>query len=268
MEILILYLYIFVFGLIVGSFLNCLIWRLHTGEGLWDRSHCPKCNQKIAWYDNIPVLSYLLLGAKCRHCNKNISWQYPVVELATGLLFVMSYYLNLESLITNNGLNFIIHDSKFMIQQLESFFIIAVMIIIFIYDLRWYLILDKITIPSIIIIFITNLVLGVSWSIMLLAMVVGGGFFLLQFVVSRGKWIGGGDIRLGALMGVILGWPNILAALMISYVIGSVIGIGLMMFGKKKWSSEVPMGVFLTTGTLIVMFYGGKLISWYLNILT
>ena len=86
--------FIFIFGLIIGSFLNCLVWRLHTGEGMMNRSYCPKCKQQIAWYDNIPVLSFVLLGGKCRHCRQKISWQYPVVELATGIFFLITAICN------------------------------------------------------------------------------------------------------------------------------------------------------------------------------
>ncbi len=164
--------FIFLFGLIIGSFLNCLIWRLHKKESLLGRSYCPKCKKQIAWYDNIPVLSFIMLGGKCRQCGKAISWQYPIVELTTGVLFVAAFLHNFEIrifnfesifnyLIFNNSIE--IHNSKFIIQLLRDWFLIFVMVVVFIYDLRWYLILDIVTLPASIIILILNLYIIIKY---------------------------------------------------------------------------------------------------------
>ena len=131
---------IFILGLIVGSFINCLTWRLYKEESIMGRSYCPKCRKQIAWHDNIPVLSFLFLRGKCRKCKKKISFQYPLVELVTGLLFFGVFLFNSDLLIL---------DSKFIIQLFRNLFFVSVMVIIFIYDLKWYMILDKITISSI-----------------------------------------------------------------------------------------------------------------------
>ena len=259
--------FIFLFGLIIGSFLNCLIWRLHKNETILGRSYCPKCGRQIAWYDNIPVLSFLILKGKCRSCQKKISWQYPVVELAVGVLFVIAFFLNYESRIMNYeggtfGL-FIIHNSLFIIQVILDWFVDAVMTIIFIYDFRWYLILDIVTLPACVIVFLLNLALGISWQNMLISGIIGGSFFLFQYLISQGKWIGGGDIRLGLLMGIIFGWPNILVAIFLAYIIGSLVGVGLILAGKKKWGSQVPLGIFLSTASIITLFWGSKILAWY-----
>lgn len=256
--------FVFIFGLIIGSFLNCLIWRLHTGESLLGRSYCPKCKAQIAWYDNIPLLSFLLLGGKCRQCGRGIAWQYPLIELATGLLFALAYFLNYELRIMDSG--FIIYDSLFMIQLLRDWFLIAVMIVIFIYDLRWYLILDLVTLPACLAILILNLFLGFNLWDLLISGIIGGSFFLVQFLISRGKWIGGGDIRLGLLMGLALGWPAVLTAIILSYFMGSIVGLGLIISGKKQWGSELPLGVFLSAGTIIVLFWHEQILNWYLNL--
>lgn len=264
--------FIFLFGLVIGSFLNCLIWRLHKSESLWGRSYCPKCRKQIAWCDNIPLLSFIILGGKCRHCGKPISWQYPVVEFITGLLFVVAFLnnfefriLNFESifnyLIFNNSIKIL--NSKFIIQLLRDWFLICVMIIIFIYDLRWYLILDIVALPACLVVFLLNLSLGFGWQNLLISGIIGGSFFLIQFLISRGKWIGGGDIRLGLLMGLALGWPNILVAILIGYFIGSIVGIGLIATGKKSWGSQVPLGIFLSTATVVALFWGEEMIRWY-----
>ncbi len=138
MNILII-IFIFLFGLIIGSFLNCLIWRLHKEESILGRSYCPKCRHQIVWYDNIPVFSFLLLKGKCRHCGKNISWQYPLVELATGILFVMSFLANLSGMdwqylnrqLADNPQTLL--TSYFLLLTLKDWFLISVMLVIFIY---------------------------------------------------------------------------------------------------------------------------------------
>jgi len=274
-----IYSLILLFGLAIGSFLNCLIWRLHTRESLIDRSHCPKCGHKIAWYDNIPLLSFLLLRGRCRNCHEPISIQYPLVELVTGLLFVLAFYQNFGV----SELSCVTCYVLPVMRLLRDWFVIAVMIVIFIYDLRWYLILDVVSLPAAGIILASNLYLGnttynicrlenlwscnaLSWSGMLISAIIGGSFFLAQFIVSRGRWIGGGDIRLGLLMGFILGWPFILVALMIAYFLGSIAGLGLVAANRKKWGSQIPFGVFLTTATIITMFWGSGILKWYLGI--
>ncbi len=252
-----IYIFIFLFGLIIGSFLNCLIWRLYRKENIIDRSYCPKCRRQIAWYDNIPLLSFILLRGRCRNCHQPISWQYPVVEMVTGILFLLTFYLNYKLQITNY---------KLLIILFRDWFIIAVMIVIFVYDLRWYLILDIVTLPACVVIFVLNLLVGFSWQNMLISGIIGGSFFLLQFLISRGKWIGGGDIRLGLLMGLTLGWPMVLVAMLMAYFIGSVVGIGLILTGKKSWGSQVPLGVFLSLATIIILFWGEPILNWYINL--
>ncbi|MFA6410931.1 MAG: prepilin peptidase [Candidatus Buchananbacteria bacterium] len=244
-------LFIFVLGLVVGSFLNVVILRLGTKKSFWQgRSICPHCQQKIAGYDNIPIISFIILVGRCRHCQAKISWQYPLVELATGLIFVWLYW-----------------HAGFTL----TFFVWAVfaclLLIIFVYDLKKYLILDQVTIPAIIFAFLANLFLGLGFWNLILAAAIGSGFFALQFFVSRGKWVGDGDIRLGALMGLMLGWKYLLVALFIAYLLGSAFGILLIILGKKKMSSAVPFGPFLTLATLITLIYGQSLLFWYLNLL-
>ncbi len=149
-----IYIFIFLLGLIIGSFINCLIYRMHEGKTIGGRSFCPKCKHQIAWYDNIPVLSWILLKAKCRHCKQKISWQYPVVEFIVGMLFVVSFYINIQYSILNIHSMF---NVQYSIQLFRDFLVISVMIVIFLYDLKYYLILDKVTLPSIIVFSAINL---------------------------------------------------------------------------------------------------------------
>lgn len=266
MPISIAFIFIFIFGLIWGSFINCWIWRLHAKESMWNRSRCPKCRQQIAWYDNIPLLSFIWLKARCRHCHQKISWQYFFVELITGVLFVISFFIvaRKEGIIQAQYIDFALFlDYKFLLLNIRNFFIICIMTVIFIYDLRWYLILDVVSLPASLILLIINLLLGYGLWNLIFSGIIGSSFFLLQFLISRGKWIGGGDIRLGLLMGFALGWPLILLALLISYVIGAFSGILLIISKKKQWGSQIPFGVFLSTGTVIVLFWGLEIWQLY-----
>jgi prepilin signal peptidase PulO-like enzyme (type II secretory pathway) len=263
---------IFIFGLLIGSFLNCVIWRLHKEEKITGRSYCPKCRHQLAWYENIPVFSFVFLRGKCGHCQGRISSQYPLVELITAMFFSYSFYvISAQFPISNfqfpNNFQFPISNYQFLIQLFKYFFLISIMIIIFVIDLRWYLIMDIITLPACVIIFITNILLRHNWQNLLISGIIGGSFFLMQFLISKGKWVGGGDIRMGLLMGLALGWPNIIIALMLAYFIGSIVGIALILVGKKQWGSQVPMGVFLSTATVITLFWGEDILEWYLHLL-
>jgi prepilin signal peptidase PulO-like enzyme (type II secretory pathway) len=218
---------------------------------------CPKCKKKISWYDNIPVLSFFILRGRCRYCHKSISLQYPAVEIIIGVLFVLALY-NHQA---NNWL--LVADFWLLIRNL---FFISILTVIFIYDLRWYLILDIITVPAMIVALILNLFLEYPLQNLFLAAVIGAGFFLFQYIISRGKWIGGGDIRMGALMGFMLGYPGVITGLMLSYIFGSIIGIILLIAGRKKMSSQIPFGTFLSAATIITLLYGQKILVWYMNL--
>ena len=234
------YPFIFLFGLAVGSFLNCIIYRLEENKSfLRGRSYCPYCKHTLNWQDLIPIFSFLLLKGRCRYCKKHISLQYPLVELTTGFLFVLC---------------FLFHVPYFI------FIIAPFLIVIFVYDFKHYVILDKVIYPAIVIAAVFNFT---NW----LSALGSALFFLAIVLVSRGKWMGIGDIKLAFLMGLILGWPNILVALFLAFMIGAIIGMGLILSGKKSLKSEVPFGPFLVTGTLIALFWGQLIIDWYFSLL-
>jgi len=244
-------LFIFIIGLIVGSFLNVVIWRLHSGEPIvFGRSQCPRCQAKLRPKDLIPLLSFIFLQGRCRYCRQPISWQYPLVEFATGLLFLLAYSCHPQPLI-------FFRDAV----------LISILIVIFVYDLRWQLIPDQITIPAIILLFIFSLLLGSSLWLLIFSVLVGFGFFGLQYLVSSGRWIGGGDLRLGALMGATLGWPLLIVALLIAYIIGAAVSMILLILGKAKAKTPIAFGTFLALGILIALFWGERIISWYLGLL-
>ena len=242
------YALIFLFGLIMGSFLNAVIYRLDSGESIVkSRSHCPKCGHVLAWYELVPIFSFVIQGGKCRECKSNISWQYPLVELATAILFVLVLYHNLPLLYTLT--------------------ISSLLIVIFVYDLKHYIIPDKIIYPAILVsgIFVwQHATYNIQYTIY--AAIGASVFFAAMFFASRGKWMGFGDVKLAFFMGLFLGWPNILVGLFAAFMLGGIIGMGLIVCGKKTMKSQVPFGPFLVTGTFIAMFLGNKIMEWYLSL--
>lgn len=261
---------IFLTGLVVGSFLNSVIYRLHEGKSfLRGRSYCPHCKHKLSWQDLIPLFSFLILKGRCRYCHQKISLQYPLVELATGILFVLLFY-------------YTTYDIRYTIYNL---IISCFLVIIFVYDLKYYIIPDKIIYPAIGITFLYrlfetlkfgNLDLIRNWKLeignlqpllnSLGAAFLASAFFLAIVLVSHAKWMGMGDFKLAFFMGLFLGFPNILVALFLSFFIGAIIGIALIISGKRSLKSEIPFGPFLVTGTFLALFWTKQIINWYLNI--
>ena len=263
-----LYLIIFLFGLTIGSFLNCIIYRLKEDKGFfWGRSYCPLCKHKLSSKDLIPLLSFLILRGKCRYCRKPISLQYPLVELATAILFV--FIANQQLTISNQQLTILsIINSCFL------FLVSCFLIIIFIYDLKHFIIPDEIIYSAILVSGIWHLVSGVFFDLYtkyeilnaIYTALGASGFFLAIYLISQGKWLGFGDVKLAFFMGLFLGSPNILVALFLAFFIGALVGLGLIIAGKKTLKSEVPFGPFLVTGTFLAMFWAKEIINWYFNL--
>ena len=263
------YFFVFVFGLCVGSFLNCVIYRTELQAGmpagpsrkavsfLRGKSFCPRCKHTLKWIDLIPVLSFLFLKGKCRYCKKKISIQYPLVEISTGIIFILIFNFSAQGG-PASGWQFL--------NLVFWFYVASVLIIIFVYDLKHYIIPDKVLFPAIIIAFLYRL-FGNFYLItnFLIAVVIASGFFLIIFLVSKGKWMGFGDVKLAILMGLLLGISSVLAALFVAFFFGAIISIILIILNKKKLKSEIPFGPFLIIGTFLAMFWGQQLVLWYLN---
>lgn len=244
---------IFVFGLIVGSFLNAVIYRLHSGKSfLFDRSECPHCHHKISAKDLFPLFSFILLGGKCRYCKKNISWQYPIIELATGLVFIL----------LARDFQFEIFNFQFLIQL----FFASIFIIVAVFDLKHYLILDKVVLPAAAIALIYSFFAG-NYVSAILSGLGFGGFFLFQYLISKGRWIGFGDVKFGLLLGLVLTWPLSLICLLLAYYAGAIVGIGLIAAGKKNFGSKLPFGTFLGFSGIITMLFGSGLVETYFKLL-
>jgi|SRR5262245_60678342 len=243
---------VFVFGLIIGSFCNVVIYRLPTGESIIrPGSHCRLCSAPLRPWDNIPLLSYLLLRGRCRSCKGRISLRYPCVELACGALYVLLWY--------KFGLNIL-----FVIYALLTSTLLVVALI----DLDHKIIPNTITLPGIL------LGLGLSlWALpitplaSLIGLVAGGLFFYLVAVVSKGG-MGGGDIKLIAMIGAFLGWQGAFFTILTGALMGSVVGVGLMLLGKKGRKDKVPFGPFLSFGAIVFTLVGHDLIRWYIGLMS
>ncbi len=251
------YLLLVLLGLSFGSFLNAWEWRLRMGIPLSKkRSMCRSCQHPLSPPDLIPVVSFLFLRGHCRYCQTPISKQYPLVEATMGLIFFLVGLAH-----WNNGM-------VAFPELIRDLFILFILTFLFIYDLKYQELPDAATVPSIFIIGLASyLYEWRSLSSLLIGMFVGAGMFLLQYLISKGKWIGGGDIRLGALMGVVLGWPVILVALFLAYVGGSLIAVSLLLLKKTTWKSQMPFGTFLAVATVVAMIWGEKIITWYMALI-
>jgi leader peptidase (prepilin peptidase)/N-methyltransferase len=245
----------FILGAVVGSFLNVCICRLPVDESVVSPpSHCPHCQYQIRWFDNIPLVSYVLLGGKCRGCQAKISLQYPLVELLNALLSLALFMRFGPTLAF--GVLFL--------------FCSALVVITFI-DIEHQIIPDEISLPGIVIGFIFSFFLkGHGWLNSLLGILLGGGSLLLvaycyQWLTGK-EGMGGGDIKLLAMMGAFLGWKSIPFIIFASSLVGSVVGISLMLIQKKDSKLAIPFGPYLAFGALLFIFFGHRLISWYLTL--
>ena len=244
-----LYITIGLFGITIGSFLNVCIYRIPKKENIaTTRSHCMECNTQLKWYDLVPLFSWLFLGGKCRYCRTKISIQYPLVELANGIGYVWIFWVN--------GFNFI---------SILYCLCVSALLALSVIDLRTF------EIPVGFNIFI--LVLGVVRAIYdyehivtyLIGMVCVSGFLFILFLLTGGRGIGGGDIKLMAAAGLLIGWKNIIIALFLGCILGSIIHIALMIILKKE--RMLAFGPYLSLGIFLAMLYGKPLFDWYVGLI-
>lgn len=271
-------------GLVFGSFVNAAVWRLHEQavlkEGkkakgksqklaakdlsiLHGRSMCPSCHHELGAKDLVPVFSWLYLRGKCRYCRKPISWQYPVVELVTAGLFMLSYISWPE----------VLHGVGLFQFAVWLVFVVAFMVLA-VYDLRWYLLPDKIVYPLQALALVQVVVVAVwlrDTSLLwqpLLAAAIFFAFFWLLFQLSGGKWIGGGDVKLAVALGLLAATPlHVFLVIFFSSVIGTLVSIPLLSKGKSGLKAQIPYGPHLLAATIIVVLYGENVINWYQNLL-
>ncbi|KKQ74206.1 MAG: Peptidase A24A domain protein [Candidatus Woesebacteria bacterium GW2011_GWB1_38_5b] len=240
-----LVLFLFLIGIFIGSFLNVLIDRLPKDKSILGRSYCDFCKKTLKTKDLIPLLSFILLSGKCRYCHKKLSYQYPTVELLTGLLFVITYQFA--------TLNF--QFSIFNYQLIYYLFVVSGLIVLFVADLKYYIIPDKITtvlgiLASIFLLFNPELIIPhlVSGSLAFL-------FFLAVYILTKGRGWGFGDVKFAFVMGLILGPIGVVLALYVAFLTGATVGIILILWRKKGLKSIIPFAPFLAFGTYISLLF-------------
>jgi leader peptidase (prepilin peptidase)/N-methyltransferase len=269
-----------VFGLCLGSFINALVWRLHAQSLqtknkklnkdhmaklsiINGRSMCPNCKHQLAGLDLVPLFSWLALRGKCRYCHESISIQYPIVEMLTALLFIASYIWWPET----------IRDLQVSIFILWLA-ILVVLIALFIYDLKWLLLPNKLIYPlsaaalaiAVLTIIDSNHPLKAIIDLVL-AVAVGGGIFYVLFQLSGGRWIGGGDVRLGWALGLIAGTPSkSVLFIFIASIAGTFFSLPLLLSHRLKRNSIIPFGPMLIFGIVITQLFGSDILSWYQNL--
>ncbi len=251
---------IFIFGLIIGSFLNCVIWRLYKEESFVSgSSYCPHCHHRLGFWDLFPVLSYIFLMGKCRYCKQKISIQYPLIELITAILF---------------SLVFIHLGSTISLELLFWLIIMAFLIVIFVFDLKYFIIPDEVIYPAI---FLSIIWLLYSFFIGSIdghgvALTIASGlgaslFFFLIWFFSKGMAMGFGDVKLALLIGLLLGFPNAVVGIFLGFLFGAIIGSIAVLLKKKGMSSEVPFAPFLVAGLIVSFFFGSSIVNWYLSLM-
>jgi len=220
----------------------------------------------------VPIFSWLFLRGKCAYCSKKISAHYLLLEITTGLTFLVTFleFNFLQAIPSIIDSSILLYTVDWYILQQFLFYIIefSLLIGIFFYDLIYRIIPDTFSLSAIAIGIAGGLIFGdPTWLNMLLGGALGFLFFFLQYIVSQGRWIGGGDLRMGALMGVLLGWEKTLLALAVAYILGTIISIYLLIHKKAKGKTQIPLGPFLVIGLIGTLFYGDIIMNFYLNIL-
>ena len=248
-EMILLYIIIFIYGIVIGSFANVLIFRLPEHENIvTEHSHCTSCGHRLKWYDLVPLFSWMFLRGQCRYCKARISAQYPVIEAVNGFGYVLIFIFN--------GLN---------LSSILYALCFSVLTAITVIDWRTYEIPAGLNI-TILILGAVHLALDYSnFSYYLIGMVSVSGFLLILYIVTGGRGIGGGDIKLMASAGLLLGWKHIILALVIGCIAGSVVHLTLMKIRKK--GRVLAFGPYLSTGIFTAMLFGDKLIDWYIGLL-
>jgi leader peptidase (prepilin peptidase) / N-methyltransferase len=237
-------------GAVIGSFLNVVIFRLPARESVVaPRSRCRACGTPLQWFDNIPMISFVALQARCRACDAPISWRYPIVELATAGLFALAAWG------TTSPADLVI-----------GWVFLAALVAITGIDLDHQIIPDRITLPGIAVGFLSSF-LGtrVSWVESLLGIVAGGGILFAVIMLSGGG-MGGGDMKLGAMMGAFLGYKLALLALFSAVLLGGIVALALLSTGIRKRKDPIPFGPFLAIGSVLAMLWGEAVLRWYLNV--
>jgi len=240
-------------GLCVGSFLNVCIYRLPRRESVaWPASRCTTCNRALSWYENIPMVSWIVLRGRCRTCRAPVSWMYPIVEIVTALTFVSGYVLY-----------------GFTPTAAVRVAFACALIVLFVTDLQHQILPNIITVPGIAIGFVLSLFLPPGWRDSLIGIVVGGGTLFAiakaYYRVRNQEGLGMGDVKLLGMIGAFLGWKLVLLTLILASFAGSVAGGILIASGRGSMKYALPFGTFLAAGALVATIWGTPIIDWYMG---
>jgi len=251
---------IILFGLFLGSFLNVVIDRLPNDKSIIrGRSYCDYCKKTLQWYDLIPIVSFVVLKGKCRYCKKKLSVQYPIVEVTTSLLFLFMYFYTLAGFF---------RMPNFWYVLFLNFFLASFLIVIFVTDIKYGIILDKILLFMVFIfglfqlvfarqLFIPNLLAGIGAFI----------FFLFLYFLTKEKGLGFGDVKFAFIIGFLVGFPNVITALYMAFLTGAFTSIILILWGKKRYSNTVPFGPFLAVSLFVAYIWGDKITNFFFNLM-
>lgn len=304
-EGLLLGLFGFIVGAVLGSFVKVLADRSLSRKSFLGRSQCPACKQTLKWYDLIPIISYISLSGRCRYCHKKIGAEYLLVEVVMGLLISYLFYVssvNFQFEILNFKSIFNFQIINAVVELLFKTFFISILAVLTITDLKKTLIPDRITFPAIIII-LSYLVIFTIFKISylyyylsqnqigkyllpsfsdyfrrhalltadplfgsIISAILISGFFIALIIVTRGRGMGGGDVKLGFFMGLGLGFPGGILATILGFITGAIVSILLIIAGKKKFGQNIPFGPFLVIGSLVTLFWGSQIMEWYLHL--
>ncbi len=287
----------FIIGIHLGSLALALAHRSLENRTFFGRSSCPHCNHKLSGFDLIPIISYLALGGKCRYCHKKIKIEYILVELVMGLALGLTFYFSFLKLPVSPDQYGLVN---FLFDLILKTFMITVLMIVAITDLKKTLIPDRITYPAAVIVLVSLVAISAYriwvlfqslnansvgnflifktdyflrhafltalplWGGIIMALVLGLAFLLL-IVLTKGRGMGGGDLKLGILIGLFFGFPQALVSIMLAFFLGSIFAIALIIFGKKRFGQTIPFGPFLSLGAFLTILYGGQIMDWYLN---
>ncbi|MBI2599680.1 prepilin peptidase [Candidatus Daviesbacteria bacterium] len=289
----------FIFGAILGSFIKVLADRSINQKSFWGRSYCTYCKKTLRWYDLLPIFSYIFLGGKCRYCRKSINIEYLLVEILTAVLISFLFFRQFQSF---PGFSDYFKLAIFTLPLLINIFFVTVLIVVFLTDLKKMFIPDRVILPSLIVglvLVLLNTVskigylyyvlsgnpvgrqllppqsdyfqrhafeLGQSFLSTVLTAAGIGGFFLLLIIITRGKGMGGGDVKLGAFIGLMLGSPFGIVAIVLSFIMGAMFSLILILTKRKHFGQAIPFGPFLVLGSYIALFWGKQIINWYFNL--
>ena len=240
---------ILLLGLCFGSFLNVLLYRLPRGLSILGRSYCPRCKKPISWSDNIPLLSFILLKGKCRKCKKKISLLYPITEFSTAIIFGITY-LALKDLTFGSYYSYLIY----------TYLMLVVLIPIFVIDLKRQIIPDELVFSGLFLTFFYLLLFSeVSLFTHLFSALTVALFLFSLHIVTGGKGMGLGDVKLGLLAGLVLGFPHSVTFLYLAFISGALVGLILLVLGLRRIGQKIAFGPFLALALWVIMIWGGRI---------